>query len=139
MKHIIKMGLDTSKVNPKWFTKFEKQDGSIVTELNITLQIETDDEGNIVEQKFGKCGMVTQDVPKAIWEKDKSLKGIILGNGKAFDVQPKEADEADEEEWNKKISRESKEPAKNTGKGAKKKQQEEEPEEESGEDEEYLF
>lgn len=70
---IIKLKIDVKKLNKQWLFKGEKG-----TYADITLLY------NEEEDSFGQCGMVVQDVPKVIREKDSSIKGPILGNAKEF-------------------------------------------------------
>lgn len=81
-KRYIKMSLDVTKVNNKWFIEGEKG-----TYLNITLSMLPNGELD----RYGNLGMVTQDVPKVIRDKEKDLPkdkksvGAILGNGAEFE------------------------------------------------------
>jgi hypothetical protein len=70
---IIKISIDVSKLKKEWLFQGEK--GKYA---NITLLY------NEVQDTYGNNGMVVQDVPKAIYEKDKTVKGNILGNAKEF-------------------------------------------------------
>jgi hypothetical protein len=70
---IIKISIDVSKLKKEWLFQGEK--GKYA---NITLLY------NEVQDTYGNNGMVVQDVPKAIYEKDKTVKGPILGNAKQF-------------------------------------------------------
>lgn len=66
---IIKLRIDVKKLIRDWFFVGEKG-----TYADITLLY------NEKQDSYGCNGMLVQDVPKAIYEKDKSLKGPILGN-----------------------------------------------------------
>lgn len=70
---IIKMSIDVTKLKKEWFFKGEKG-----TYANVTLLF------NENQDAYGNNGMIVQDVPKAEYEKDKTLRGPILGNGKVF-------------------------------------------------------
>jgi len=78
-KRFIKVRLDVSKINKDWL--FEGKNGVY---LDCTLQMLPDGETD----KFGNLGMITQDVPKDVYTKEKDLakadksQGAILGNGK---------------------------------------------------------
>lgn len=74
---MIKVKINLTKINKDWLFQGEKG-----TYLDATLWFteEQDDNGN--------NGMITQDVPKAIWEKDKQVRGTILGNGKVWGARP---------------------------------------------------
>lgn len=70
---IIKISIDVSKIKKEWLFKGEKG-----TYANVTLLY------NENQDAYGNNGMIVQDVPKAEYEKDKTLRGPILGNGKVF-------------------------------------------------------
>lgn len=70
---IIKMSIDVTKLNQSWFIKGEKG-----IYANITLLY------NEAQDQYGNNGMIVHDVPKAIYEADKTAKGPILGNCKEF-------------------------------------------------------
>jgi len=70
---IIKMKIDVSKIDKSRLFKGEKG-----VYLDCTLLY------NETADQYGNNGMIVQDVPKAEYEKDKTLKGAILGNGKVF-------------------------------------------------------
>jgi len=74
-KRFIKISIDTTKINKDFIHVGEK--GNY---LNVTLMMLPDGELD----KFGNLGMVVQDVPKAVYEKNKDAKGEILGNGCEF-------------------------------------------------------
>lgn len=69
------------RLNVKMFEKDLFFEGEKGTYADITLQLMPD--GTI--DKHGSLGMVTQDVPKAIWEQNKKRQGPILGNGYEYD------------------------------------------------------
>lgn len=77
----IKMSINVKEINKAWLVPGEKGDY-----LCITLALRPDGEVD----KYTNLGMVTQDVPKSVYEKEKSLpkaektKGNILGNGFEF-------------------------------------------------------
>lgn len=80
-KRYIKMSLNVREINKAWIEAGEKGDY-----LNITLSMLPDGDTD----KYGNLGMITQDVPKSVREKEKSFpkekktKGNILGNGCEF-------------------------------------------------------
>lgn len=88
-KRFIKMSINVQKINREWIVRGEKGDY-----LNLTLQMLPD--GQL--DKFGNLGMITQDVPKDIYDaaeaerkgSGKDIKGEILGNGAEFDWGSKE-------------------------------------------------
>lgn len=73
---IIKVRIDVKKLNKEYFFKGEKGTYADVTILY-----------NEEPDQYGANGMVVQDVPKAIYEKDKTIKGNILGNCKDWATQ----------------------------------------------------
>lgn len=70
---IIKVRLDVTKLNKEYFFKGEKGTYADVTVLF-----------NEKADQYGSNGMVVQDVPKQVRDKDNSIKGNILGNCKVF-------------------------------------------------------
>lgn len=80
---IIKLKIDTKKINKDWLFVGEKG-----TYLNVTLLY------NEKEDSYGNCGMIVQDVPTEVYKKDKTQKGAILGNGKEFEKQAQNAEAA---------------------------------------------
>lgn len=84
-KRFIKMSIDVQKIKKEWLFAGEKG-----TYLNVTLQLLPDGELD----QHGNLGMITQDVPKEIYEAEKSLPkaqktlGPILGNGAEMDWAP---------------------------------------------------
>lgn len=78
-KEFIKISIDVTKINKDWLFIGEK--GSVYA--NLTLSVNP--KGNM--DKYGNLGMVTQDVPKKIYEAELKLPqaqktlGQILGNG----------------------------------------------------------
>lgn len=91
-KRFIKISLNVQEINKDWLLPGEKG-----TYLNITFALLPDGEVD----RYTNCGMVTQDVPKFVYEKEKNLpkaektQGNILGNGFEFpkmgsDVKPGE-------------------------------------------------
>lgn len=81
-KRFIKLRINVRDINKAWLVAGEKGDY-----LDMTLQMLPD--GKL--DKFGNLGMITQDVPKSIYEKEKQLpktektQGAILGNGAELD------------------------------------------------------
>lgn len=88
-KRFIKLNIDVTKINKDWLVVGEKG-----TYLNITLAMLPDGELD----GYGNLGMITQDVPKSIFENertvpsDKKTRGSILGNAAEF--QRRNFDEA---------------------------------------------
>lgn len=88
-KRFIKISINVQNIVREWIVRGEKGDY-----LNLTLQMLPD--GQL--DKFGNLGMITQDVPKDIYDKaeavrkgsGKEIKGPILGNGAEFDWGSKE-------------------------------------------------
>lgn len=86
-KRFIKISINVQEIIKEWIIAGEK--GAY---LGITLQMLPDGELD----RYGNLGMVTQDVPKFIYEKEKALpaaqrtKGPILGNGAELDWGPRE-------------------------------------------------
>lgn len=78
-KRFIKMRLNVAMVNREFFIQGEKG-----TYMDITLQMLPD---GLVDS-YENLGMITQDVPKEVYEREKKLpanqksQGAILGNGK---------------------------------------------------------
>lgn len=70
---ILNVSLDVSKVDKSWLFKGKKG-----TYANLTIFY------NEEKDEYGQNGMVVQQVPKELYEKDKSLKGPILGNVSEF-------------------------------------------------------
>jgi hypothetical protein len=79
---IIKIKIDVTKLKKEWFFKGEK---GIYADITLLY--------NEKQDQYGANGMVTQDVPKAIYQKDKNTRGPILGNCKdwATEARPEEA------------------------------------------------
>lgn len=81
-KRYIRMSIDMNKINRDLLVQGEKG-----VYLQVTLQMK----GNGEVDKFGNLGMITQDVPAAIYQKEKHLpvgqrtQGPILGNGAEFE------------------------------------------------------
>lgn len=81
-KRFIKMSINVQEINKAWLVA-----GKSGTYLNMTLQMLPD--GTM--DRFGNLGMITQDTPKSLYEKEKNLKkedrtrGAILGNACEFD------------------------------------------------------
>lgn len=73
-KRFLKMRIDVKKLNKDFF--FIGKDGAVYAD--ITLMMLPDGETD----KYENLGMIVQDVPKAVYEKDKTIKGEILGNAK---------------------------------------------------------
>ena len=80
-RRFIKISINVQKINKEWLQQGEKG-----VYLNLTLFMLPDGEVD----KFGNLGMVVQDVPKVIYEKDKSVKGEILGNAAELDWESKD-------------------------------------------------
>lgn len=84
-KRFIKISIDVQKIRKDWLFAGEKG-----TYLNVTLQMLPDGELD----QHGNLGMITQDVPKEVYEAEKSLPkaqktlGPILGNGAEMDWAP---------------------------------------------------
>lgn len=80
-KRFIKLSIDVTAIEKQWL--FQGETGKVY--LNATLAMLPDGEVD----KYENLGMITQDVPKAIFEKEvkakvppeKRTKGKILGNG----------------------------------------------------------
>jgi len=66
---IIKVRINVKKLIRGWFFVGEKG-----TYLDVTVLY------NETQDDYGTNGMVVQDVPKEVYDKDKSVKGPILGN-----------------------------------------------------------
>ena len=81
-KRFIKLSIDVTKIKKEWIHSGDK--GAY---LNMTLQLLPD--GNL--DTYGNLGMITQDVPKVVYEKEKGIpksektSGPILGNGAEFE------------------------------------------------------
>lgn len=71
---IIKLKIDVKKIKKEWLFVGEKG-----TYLDMTLLY------NEEQDQYGNNGPIVQDVPKEIREKDKEIKGDILGNGKVIE------------------------------------------------------
>jgi len=82
-KRFIKMSINVGKANKDLFTVTDKGD----VFMSCTLQMKPNGEVD----KYGNLGMVTQDVPNEIYQKEKHLpvaqrtQGVILGNGAEFE------------------------------------------------------
>lgn len=76
---ILKMSLDVTKLNKAWFFTGEK---GVYAGVTLLYREQPD--------QYGNNGMVVQDVPKEIYEKEKGkpkeeqTKGNILGNAREF-------------------------------------------------------
>lgn len=70
---IIKVRLDVTQLNKDYFFKGEKG-----TYADVTILF------NESKDKYGCNGMVVQDVPKNVRDKNSEIKGNILGNCKVF-------------------------------------------------------
>lgn len=81
-KRFIDISIDVKKINKDWL--FEGEKG---TYLHMTLQMLPD---GLIDG-YGNLGMVTQKVPKKVWDDEKSLpvaeksRGAILGNAAEFE------------------------------------------------------
>ena len=78
-KRFIKISIDVTKIKKDWLFQGEKG-----TYLNITLGMLPDGETD----NYGNLGMITQDVPKEVFSKDRAAKGPILGNAAEFEPKP---------------------------------------------------
>jgi hypothetical protein len=80
---IVDIRVNLSRLNKDWFNRFTSKDDA--QEVSVDLTILLYDEPNKKEYN-GKVyydnGFVTQKVPKEVWEKDKDIKGAIVGNAK---------------------------------------------------------
>lgn len=76
---ILNLRIDVTKINKDWLFKGEK---GTYLDLTVFYMEEPDD--------YSTNGMVTQSVPKKIWEDDKNARGTILGNVKDFASQKRE-------------------------------------------------
>lgn len=74
-KRFIKMRLNVLEFNKEWF--FQGEEG-VYTDITLALL------PNGTLDRYGHLGMVTQDVPKAVYQADKTIQGNILGNGFEF-------------------------------------------------------
>lgn len=78
----IKLKINVREINKEWLFVGEKG-----TYANLTLMY------NEEEDSYGNNGMIVQDVPKKVYEEEKSLpkekrtKGPILGNAKVWGEQ----------------------------------------------------
>jgi len=85
-KRFIKMSINVKKLNKAWFHVADS--GEVYA--NLTLQMLPNGELD----RYGNLGMITQDVPKKIYEAEKDLpknqksQGEILGNGAELDWTP---------------------------------------------------
>lgn len=84
-KRFIKMRLNVLKINKEWL--FQGQEGVYA---DITLVLLPD--GTV--DKYGHCGMITQDVPKEVYKENKDTQGEILGNGFEFAPRAQEGSPA---------------------------------------------
>lgn len=75
-KRFIKISINVQEIIKDWI-----HGGAKGAYLNCTLHMLPDGELD----KFGNLGFITQDVPKVVYEKDKSAKGPILGNAAELD------------------------------------------------------
>lgn len=73
-KRFIKQRINLSKINKEYL--FKGKDGDIY--LDQTLHLLPDGEVD----RYENLGMITQDVPKEIYSKDKNIRGEILGNAR---------------------------------------------------------
>lgn len=71
---VIKIKIDVTKINKDWLYQGEKG-----VYLNFTALYNED------QDSYGNNGMAVQDVPTEIYKKDKTVKGVILGNLKEFE------------------------------------------------------
>jgi len=82
-KRYIRMSIDVTKINKALLVQSDK--GNVY--LQVTLQMLP--EGKM--DKYNNLGMITQDVPNEIFQKEKHLpvaqrtQGVILGNGAEFE------------------------------------------------------
>lgn len=70
-KRYIRLNINVKDINKDWLVVGEKG-----TYLNATLQMLPDGDTD----RYENLGMITQDVPKDVREKNKETKGAILGN-----------------------------------------------------------
>jgi len=70
---VINLRIDVTKINKEWLFKGEKG-----TYLDLALFY------NEEKDSYDNNGMIVQSVPKSIRDKDKTVKGAILGNCKEF-------------------------------------------------------
>lgn len=82
-KRFIKMRLNVLKFNKEWF--FQGEEGVYA---DITFALMPD--GTV--DKYGNCGMITQDVPSEVYKANKDIQGEILGNG--FEFAPRKPEGA---------------------------------------------
>lgn len=86
-KRFIKISINVQEIDKKWLLAGEKG-----TYLAMTLHMLPD--GTV--DKYGNLGMITQDVPKWVYDKEKELspkeksKGAILGNAAELDWPARE-------------------------------------------------
>lgn len=78
---IIKLRVNVAALIKEWFFKGEKGTYADMTILY-----------NEKQDSYGLNGMIVQEVPKAEYEKDKSLKGPILGNCIDWSTREKKLD-----------------------------------------------
>ncbi len=78
-KRFLKISLNVMEINKDWLHPGEK--GAVY--MNCTLHLMPD--GTV--DKFENLGFITQDVPKAIYSKDTTVKGKILGNAAEFEYE----------------------------------------------------
>lgn len=76
---VINLRVDVTKINKDWLFKGEKG-----TYLDLVLFYREEPD------EYKTNGMVTQAVPKKVWENDRNARGNILGNCKDFDTQKQE-------------------------------------------------
>ena len=70
---IFNLNIDVSKIIKAWLFNGKK---GVYCNVTFLYNEEKDD--------YGQNGMIVQSVPKEIYEKDKTVKGPILGNGSEF-------------------------------------------------------
>lgn len=89
----IDISINVKKINKKWIFAGEKGDW-----LHLSMRMQPDGEVD----SYGNLGMITQKVPKKIYEaeikvpKDKKTRGNILGNACEFERQSVEGDPGEE-------------------------------------------
>lgn len=70
----IHIRINVKKINKEWLYTGEK--GNY---LDAVVHF------NEVQDSYGSNGMITQSVPKDVYLKDKTIKGVILGNSKVWE------------------------------------------------------
>ena len=79
---MIRGSIDIRKINRDWGVEGKEKNGVRPKYVNIALI--PNREG---KDAYGNDGMIIQDVPKEIRERDETIKGPILGNYKTFERQ----------------------------------------------------